>query len=71
MLRRPEAIMLTRLANVIYWFCSAVAILCALGILIALPTGGRTDYTGSIALCVLALASYGLGRAVRYVLSGK
>ncbi len=63
--------MLGRLANVVYWFCLGVAILCAVGALVALPTGEHSDYWGSIVLGVLAIASYGFGRAILYVLSGK
>jgi len=63
--------MLGRLANVIYWVCTGLAVLCAIGAVAALPHGDRTDYFGSIFLAVLAVICFGVGRAVKYVVLGK
>jgi hypothetical protein len=60
--------MLNRLANVIYWLCTATSILFAAGAVVVLVTSN--ELFGMVFCGVLAVGSYGVGRAVRYILAG-
>lgn len=60
--------MIERLGYVVYWFCCIVAGIAMLGAVASL-FGSTIDVF--IVLVVVALAVYGIGRAVRYVLVGK
>lgn len=63
--------MLRRLANVIYWTCSGIALLIAAGYLWVLLVEGsdRNDALGWIALAAMAVI-YLFGLAARYILVG-
>lgn len=68
--------MAARLGNVLYWFCCLVAIgVVALGayfVLDALHSKQPTDlYTPMIPTSVVAIASFLIGRALRYILAGR
>jgi hypothetical protein len=61
--------MVERLGNALYWLCNMVAALIVLcGVLMSI-SGPEHFYV--IAGIIIALAIYGLGRGIRYVLAGK
>ena len=65
--------MIERLGNALYWLCNIVAALIAIwGVCDFLfgNVSGSEHYLGLFAV-VFALAIYGLGRGVRYVLAGR
>jgi len=66
--------MLSRFANVVYWFCNGLAILAALLALAMMATPqdphGQT-YFGPIFCLLFAAACFGIGRGVRYVICGR
>ncbi|WP_416897159.1 MAG: hypothetical protein ACMVY4_16930 [Minwuia sp.] len=70
-LKQPDTA-LVRLGRVIYWLTSGLA---AIGLVLAavlavLGTGGNDAWFFAIVLAIAAAVVWGIGRAVRYVLSG-
>lgn len=65
--------MIERLGNALYWLCNIVAALVTMwGVWMYLTenASGSEHFLGLFAF-VFALAIYGLGRGIRYVLAGK
>jgi hypothetical protein len=60
--------MLERLGNVLYWTCCIVT---ALAVAAAIAVLFGTEKYLSIVFAVLALICYGIGGAIRYVLTGR
>jgi len=61
--------MIERLGNALYWLCNILAALIVLyGVLMSI-SGPEHFYV--IAGIIFALAIYGLGRGIRYVLAGR
>jgi hypothetical protein len=60
--------MIERLGYVLYWTCCIAAVL-AVAVAIAVLFG--TEKVLAIVFAVIALACYGIGRAIRYVLVGR
>jgi hypothetical protein len=63
--------MLARLANVIYWSCSGLAVLLGVGAVVAFANAGHGGYIVAAILAIMASMAFGVGRAVRYVVLGK
>ena len=65
--------MLHRLANVVYWLCSAIAITIAVGGLFLGYQGGGLERNPEIVIFILAVALivWLVGVAIRYVLVGR
>lgn len=64
--------MLARLANVVYWACTAAAILWAAFALYAPSTQARPECgTGAMLALVISTPLWLFGRAVLYVITGK
>jgi hypothetical protein len=63
--------MLHRLANVIYWLCCGLAALLAVFAVSDFVEATNGDQSKTIVTGFLAAVFFGVGRGVRYVLSGK
>jgi hypothetical protein len=64
--------MVARLGDVLFWFCSIVAAIFAALFIVAMVWGtGMRDPIGPMFLAAVALVAFGIGRACRYVLSGR
>ncbi len=64
--------LLERLGNVLYWLGTGIAVLFfGISILIAFAGEGEQRWFSAIMAAVFAVASWGIGRALRYVLAGR
>jgi hypothetical protein len=63
--------MLGRLALVVYWICTGFAVLCGVGAVLALANNNNHDMFAVWLLAILGAVSFGIGRAVRYVVLGR
>ena len=63
--------MLNRFANVVYWLCTGLAVLCAALAVAIVINAKADDYFGTVFFAVMAPMFFGIGRAVRYVIAGR
>ena len=65
--------MLTRLGDVLYWIATVLAVLIVGIVVLALVLGDADERLATVVAFfsfIVAAAIYGIGRALRYILSG-